>query len=398
MPPKGGKGKGKKKRKPKKQLPPEKDEKIRQLELHAATGDEEQLREQMGLKAENAASGLPGEIKTNPKNQDKTPLDFDFKRKAGSVFVMAVQYNQEKTADIILKNGGEVNWGNGKALMQAVRAKNIKMVKWLIDRKANVNNASDFTRTTALMFAASGGLVDIADVLLSRRAMPDLQSHPRNCGFNNGWSALHYACDNGHMELITKLIGSGANIDMPTADGDTALSIAAEAGRFDVVKWMVQAGAQVNAKRRQMNPTQWAIFRAEPEAVQFLVSHGGLPKIDHKILWFPNQETLMHRITREFDPEIIKRIDLAIYRGGKLLKERARIIKQFSNLKWLVAAKYDVNDFSATGGEMEVISLPSRVVQLISIYCEEYVETDDRDPPYSGAARPTTTESKRGHA
>jgi len=196
------------------------------------------------------------------------------------------------------------------------------------------------------------------------------------------------------MPLIELLIKHGANIDAATTEGDTSLSIAAESGQFKVVMWLVQCGAAVNSKRRQLNPTQWAIFRADPDTTQFLVSYGGLAKLDNKILWFPNQETLFQRITREFDPEIIKRLDLAIYRGGQMLRHRAKLINKINQVKWLVAPKYDPSDFSGSV-EPVLVSFPGRVVQLISVYCEELPSEDDALTP---TQRPHTTESKRGHA
>jgi hypothetical protein len=291
---------------------------------------------------------------------------------------MAIQYGQQTTANIILKNGGHVDIHDGKPLQMACRTKQYDMVRYLIQQKANVNIPSTFTGTTALMFAAQTGDHQICKYLLEHKANPDVNCHPRNCGYHNGWTALHYACDQGHLDLIQLFVLFGAKIDHPTVNGDTALSIAAESGQFEVVKWMVLNGANVNSKRRQMNPTQWAIFRADPVAVMFLVAFGGLPKLDQKILWFENQETLAQKIAREFDPEIQKRIDLAIYRGSKFLRARAGLISKLQQVRWTVSATYDVSSWDAKMPP-QTTTFPGKVCQLISACVEELTPPDDEE-------------------
>lgn len=344
---KGGKKKGRKKKKAAKT--DEHADVVHQLIIAASTGNNEELLNIMETYGQ-------GKVK-----------NYDWKGKAGDAFAGAIQYGQLETATTILDKGGFVDVKNGKPLQMACRTRQLDMVQFLVRRRANVNIPSEFTGTTALMYAAQAGDLDICKFLLSRRALPDINCHSRNCGYHNGWTALHYACDRGHIPLIKTLIQSGAKIDHPTSDGDTALSIAAESGRFGVVKWMIQNGANVNSKRRQMNPTQWAVYRADPVAVEFLVSFGGQPKLQNKILWLSEQETLAQHISRDFDPEIQKRIDLAIYRGTGLLKTRASLISLLQGTRWLTTPTVDIRSFDPSAGPV-MTTFPGNVAQLISAY------------------------------
>ena len=43
---------------------------------------------------------------------------------------------------------------------------------------------------------------------------------------NNGVTPLTIACQEGHTEVVTKLLGARAKVNQADKDGDTALSIA----------------------------------------------------------------------------------------------------------------------------------------------------------------------------
>ena len=277
--------------------------------------------------------------------ENKKDAYYDLNGKAGNILPVAVHSDRLNIVKMLVPHRDpndrlppsqymvDVNYSKGKPLQTACRTKNFAIAKYLIEHNADANMSSEFTQTTPLMYAVQAEDVKMCEYLLTlpdawgtnlkkervikaRRANVNATCHPTKCGFSNGWTALHYACDKGNMEIIELLIRNGAKLDQPTVNGDTALSIAAESGRFNVVRWMVRNGAHVNCRRRQLNVCQWAIFRADPEFVKFLVSYGGQPKLHSKILWFENGETLGERVNREFDPEIMKRMDLAIYRGS----------------------------------------------------------------------------------
>ena len=54
--------------------------------------------------------------------------------------------------------------------------------------------------------------------------------------FHSTWSPLHYAAQDGYVDIMDLLLKFGANVDRATAEGHTSLHIAAENGHDDVVK------------------------------------------------------------------------------------------------------------------------------------------------------------------
>ena len=50
----------------------------------------------------------------------------------------------------------------------------------------------------------------------------------------DGWTALCYACENSHAEVVSELLQRGARVDIATSDGWTPLHMACVEGSDDV--------------------------------------------------------------------------------------------------------------------------------------------------------------------
>ncbi|KAJ9441110.1 putative ankyrin repeat protein R863, partial [Diplonema papillatum] len=61
-------------------------------------------------------------------------------------------------------------------------------------------------------------------------------------------TALYIASENGHSEVVKKLIVAGATVDVQDDYGWTALYIASENGHSEVVKELIAAGAKVDVQ------------------------------------------------------------------------------------------------------------------------------------------------------
>lgn len=58
----------------------------------------------------------------------------------------------------------------------------------------------------------------------------------------NGWAAIHYACDEGNIRIVDILIKSNADVNLKTNNKKTALHIAVSRGYFDISKLLVENG------------------------------------------------------------------------------------------------------------------------------------------------------------
>ena len=97
-------------------------------------------------------------------------------------------------------------------------------------------------------------------------------------------SPLHYAADEGHLEIVKLLISQGADIDAKGAFhlyyspmhlilGCTPLHLAANKGHLEIVKFLISHGAKYNAKNNEGDtPLTVAKTGRHNEVVTFLVS------------------------------------------------------------------------------------------------------------------------------
>ena len=98
-------------------------------------------------------------------------------------------------------------------------------------------------RRTPLMIAANDGNLDAAKLLHTNGANVNRQSGHHDCGGQAAWSALMYAAAAGHLEMSRWLLDSGAEIDARWSQRKTALWEAAYWGRPEVVRLLISRGA-----------------------------------------------------------------------------------------------------------------------------------------------------------
>ena len=98
----------------------------------------------------------------------------------------------------------------------------------------------DLDGNTPLVRAAFLGLTDLVSHLLQHGATP-------NAVNDRGWSALHFAAQEGHTALARLLIEAGAEVDLRDQDGNTPLSNAVFSRSTDVVRVLINVGADPNA-------------------------------------------------------------------------------------------------------------------------------------------------------
>ncbi|ANQ08436.1 Uncharacterized protein PCOAH_00025080 [Plasmodium coatneyi] len=68
---------------------------------------------------------------------------------------------------------------------------------------------------------------------------------------SDGLCALHYACDRGYLDIVKILIEFGADVNADDSCGDTALHIAAYSGKTDIIKYLTSVGADINRKNSE---------------------------------------------------------------------------------------------------------------------------------------------------
>lgn len=307
-----------------------------------------------------------------PENKNQ----FDWAQMAGEALVTAAEKGHANIVAYLLQQPTmKPNYGNGKALQRAALNNHMPVLRLLLGAKgADVNAKETFTEFTALQLAAGAGHLEVVDFLRRCGADLDQQCHALNCGIQNGWGAIHFAADAGKTDVVRYLVEEGATVDLLTAGKETAAALAAERGHFDIVRFLVANGANVHAQRRGLSLVQWAAYRGQAETVQYLVACGAEPDWSVKTTWLPDNMTLEEVMKREFSSPLWEKIDLAVYRGKKGQRERAAHRRLLLELRWEEApAPVDplALNFDAEPAPPEIVSLPPHIVNIILSY-EDY--------------------------
>ncbi|MNK40367.1 Ankyrin repeats (3 copies) [compost metagenome] len=163
---------------------------------------------------------------------------------------------------------GQVSTENGVRLAEAAKNNDIKVVRALLTRGANIDEGADGDGT-ALIAAARLGNLNMVNALLQMGATVE------KCWSGDG-NALIAAAIKGHTEVVARLLQAGAQVDIICPYDETALINASRAGHLAVVRQLVEHGANVNLgtqadSKRWRTPLNQA---RDPKIRDFLLGKG----------------------------------------------------------------------------------------------------------------------------
>ena len=84
------------------------------------------------------------------------------------------------------------------------------------------------------------------------------------------------AAKSGNAETVRQLLTDGVEVDAKTKYGATALSFACDRGHLEIVRMLLDAGADINAEDKFYNapPLGWAVSNGHVEVVELLLKRG----------------------------------------------------------------------------------------------------------------------------
>ena len=153
-------------------------------------------------------------------------------------------------------------------LINAVRGQDAALVHALIKQRIDVN-APQGDGATALHWAARVDNLPIAEALLKAGARPGVAN-------DLGVAPLHLACMNRSGSMVDRLLASGADSNAAMLNGETVLMTCARAGNPAAVRGLLARRARVNDIEGAHNQTalMWAAAQRHPEVVRLLIEAG----------------------------------------------------------------------------------------------------------------------------
>ena len=114
-----------------------------------------------------------------------------------------------------------------------------------IDLNSTLNKENSKNREL-LLISRKGDKEKLLDLLSANQIDINFQNE-------SGWSALHFACDEGNLKIVDVLIKSKIDLNLKTNEKKTALHLSVLRGYFDISKLLIENGANINLRDNEKN-------------------------------------------------------------------------------------------------------------------------------------------------
>ncbi|CEI38904.1 unnamed protein product [Fusarium venenatum] len=211
-----------------------------------------------------------------------------------TALLLALKSQKYEVAEILLGHGANPNAEDPETGMDAFdfifqnhRWPPFSTFKSLVDHGLRVKAGSNGGILIRFIAETSGGasiydfdrwdaLVPVASLLLDAGA--EVNARPTE---KYPMTALQYAVEANHKELITILLAAGANIHAPAfwKEGKTTLQAACYGGNLELVQSLVAQGLDINAQSAShygATALQFAVMQGHFKIVIFLLENGAL--------------------------------------------------------------------------------------------------------------------------
>lgn len=166
-------------------------------------------------------------------------------------------------------------------LIVEIQNKRFSKAKQLI-RSGAIVNVEDPVGYTPLMVAARKGNEELVKLLLERGADPNAKA-------DDGWTALMSAAAEKHDDVVKLLLAHKAKVNVRADNDEIPLTLAMKFqcgpigddfgrknanAKDEIVRRLIEAGADVNAESEGQPMLVWAAFLARDSSVRRLLEHG----------------------------------------------------------------------------------------------------------------------------
>ena len=202
------------------------------------------------------------------------------------------------------------------------RAFGLQEAQFIIAREHGFASWTELKHHTATSEAALlASFMDATSAGDSKRVLESLNARPSLVNaLSDGQqrTPLRIAADGGHAEVVKLLLERGADPNLPSKDGEPPLTDAAESGHLDVVNLLLEHGADPNidGNSGDVGLVGWgSLYQAtlnDPDRVRdtrgkmltALMAHGGRPSI-YSAIFQGDRDAVRHMATT--DPHIVHR-------------------------------------------------------------------------------------------
>lgn len=179
----------------------------------------------------------------------------------GTAINWAAMSGNTEIIDILLNQGANINpkyctetmCSDAHSPLHSAAWRSPAMLKYLINKGANVNIANEFGQTP-LFNAIQSDSIRAVKVLCEAGTIVDFAD-------KYGYTALHNCAIIGSLEQAKLLLEYKADVNLKDKQGKTALHYAAINGNADMAKLLIDAGAKIDEKdNKEHSPYFYAVY------------------------------------------------------------------------------------------------------------------------------------------
>jgi ankyrin repeat protein len=160
-------------------------------------------------------------------------------------FTKAAKFDDVSEVRSLIKAGVTPNTLDPKGtpmLILAIRDKSPKVTDLLLSNPATDVNLINKSGENALMMAAfDGQLALVRTLVIEKKAAVN----------KLGWSPIHYAVTNGHLEIAQFLMANGAQVNALSPSETTPLMMSIGSGNDKLIKYLLDNGADLRMRNHE---------------------------------------------------------------------------------------------------------------------------------------------------
>ena len=253
-------------------------------------------------------------IKNNSKNTDINA------KNNGNNTAVANDFNKDKNININNKNDCtnniNMNLTNNYFIDNNDKNKIIKKINFEELHTSNNQNNLELNSTLNKEDSKNREFLLISRKGDKEKLLELLSTNQININFQNesGWSALHFACDEGNLKIVDIWIKSKIDLNLKTNKKKTALHLSVLRGYFDISKLLIENGANINLRDNEKNlPIHICAAQGQDELLNFILEKNSAG-IKVKNLF---EKTPLDLATKESTKEIINKF-LSLKKSNKV--------------------------------------------------------------------------------
>ncbi|CAK1367200.1 unnamed protein product [Cercospora beticola] len=201
---------------------------------------------------------------------------------------IAAEISNTLTVEYLVSKGASVTsyMDNDQPLHRSARVDKAENARILIRAGANPT-AVNKVDVQPMHLAAGLGHINVVKLLLEYGVPIDIEDVPVPSTSDSPQPPLVRCAGNGHPKCLEFMLSQKCNIELASANGDTALIVACWNVKVECVKLMLKAGANVNSKSDNgYSPMHCAVKKGSVEIARLLLETGrcdlGLRNADGK--------------------------------------------------------------------------------------------------------------------